>query len=91
MLCLSTRGKSPPVPLHRAIIEGIAPDGGLYLPEHIPQIDVTALLASDTYQEAALQVMAPFFAGDLLAHKLPGMIERAFNFPSALKNLKYEK
>lgn len=87
MLCLSTRGKSPPVPLHRAIIEGIAPDGGLYLPEHIPQIDVTALLASDTYQEAAWQVMAPFFAGDLLAQKLPGMIERAFNFPAPLRTL----
>jgi threonine synthase len=87
MLCLSTRGQSPSIPLHQAIIEGIAPDGGLYLPEHIPQIDMNALLAANTYQEAALQVMAPFFAGDLLAEKLPGMIERAFNFPVPLKPL----
>ncbi len=87
MLCLSTRGKSPATPLHRAIIGGIAPDGGLYLPEHIPQIDVSELLESETYQEAALQVMVPFFAGDLLAGKLPDMIERAFNFPVPLKKL----
>ncbi|MEO6172774.1 MAG: hypothetical protein ABIP02_06620, partial [Arenimonas sp.] len=40
MRCLSTRGQAPAVPLHQAIIEGIAPDGGLYLPERIPQIDL---------------------------------------------------
>jgi len=87
MLCLSTRSKSAAIPLHQAIIEGIAPDGGLYLPEHLPQIDAAALLASETYQQAALQVMAPFFAGDPLADKLPGMIECAFNFPTPLKSL----
>ncbi len=87
MLCLSTRGQSPSIPLHQAIIEGIAPDGGLYLPEHIPQIHLPELLASETYQEAALQIMSPFFVGDLLAEKLPGIIERAFNFPAPLKQL----
>lgn len=91
MLCLSTRGQSPAIPLHQAIIEGIAPDGGLYLPEHIPQIDIAALLASETYQEAALQIMSPFFAGDFLADKLSGMIERAFNFPAPLKALNTKK
>lgn len=88
MLCLSTRGKSPAIPLHQAIIEGIAPDGGLYLPEHMPQINTAALLESETYQEAALHVMSPFFAGDVLAEALPGMIERAFNFPVPLKAFK---
>ena len=87
MLCLSTRGNSVAVALHQAIIEGIAPDGGLYLPEHIPQIDVAALLGSVTYQQAALQVMKPFFSDDVLSEKLPGMIERAFNFPVPLKTL----
>jgi threonine synthase len=91
MLCLSTRGTSPTVPLHQAIIEGIAPDGGLYVPERIPQIDLAALLASNTYPEAALQVMSPFFADDLLAEKLPGMIERALNFPVPLKSLNTKK
>jgi threonine synthase len=87
MLCLSTRGNSKAIPLHQAIIEGIAPDGGLYLPEHIPPIDLAALLASDTYQQAALHVISPFFTGDLLSEKLPDMIERAFNFPAPLKKL----
>lgn len=87
MLCLSTRGNSAPVPLHRAIIDGIAPDGGLYLPERIPQIDRAALLACTNYREAAWQVMKPFFHEDPLAEKLPGMVERAFDFPAPLKSL----
>ncbi len=87
MLCLSTRGNSAAIPLHQAIIEGIAPDAGLYLPEYIPKIDLTALLASETYQQAALQVMSPFFTGDFLSERLPGMIERAFNFLVPLKQL----
>jgi threonine synthase len=87
MLCLSTRGISKAIPLHQAIIEGIASDGGLYLPEQIPQTNVAALLASKTYQEATLQVMSPFFTDDLLSEKLPGMIECAFNFPVPLKRL----
>ncbi|HNV83795.1 MAG TPA: pyridoxal-phosphate dependent enzyme, partial [Arenimonas sp.] len=87
MLCISTRGQSPAIPLHQAIIEGIAPDGGLYLPEHIPQLNLAALLASETYQQAALQVMSPFFVDDLLAEKLPAMIERAFDFPTPLESL----
>ena len=87
MLCLSTRGNAAAVPLHQAIIAGIAPDGGLYLPEHIAQINVAALLGSGTYQQAALQVMQPFFSNDVLSEKLPGIIERAFNFPVPLKTL----
>lgn len=87
MLCLSTRGQSPAIPLHQAIIEGIAPDGGLYFPKHIPQIDVPSLMKSSSYQQAALQIMAPFFADDVLQEKLPGMIERAFDFPVPLKKL----
>ncbi len=91
MLCLSTRGQSASIPLHQAIIQGIAPDGGLYLPERIPQIDLPVLLASETYPEAALQIMSPFFVGDLLAEKLPGMIERAFDFQAPLKSLNTKK
>ena len=87
MLCLSTRGNTAAVPLHQAIIAGIAPDGGLYLPEHIPQINVAALLGSATYQQAALQVMQPFFSDDVLSERLPGMIERAFSFSIPLKTL----
>jgi threonine synthase len=38
MRYLSTRGESPPVPFTEAIMRGLAPDGGLYLPESLPDI-----------------------------------------------------
>ena len=32
----STRNSSPLVPASAAILQGLAPDGGLYVPQHIP-------------------------------------------------------
>jgi len=87
MHCISTRGKSPGVSVSDAIIQGIAPDGGLYLPERMPNIDRQPLLNCASFQEAALQAISPFFVDDVLQKKLPGMIGRAFNFPAPLKEL----
>ena len=45
-----------------AIKQGLAPDGGLYVPEYIPQIDeafVTSLL-SKTYPEKAAEILSLF-------------------------------
>ena len=87
MPCLSTRGLSPVVPLYQAIIDGIAPDGGLYLPQRILNIDLDLLSKSVSFQEASLHMMSPFFQDDLLSEKLPDMIGRAFDFPVPLKQL----
>jgi threonine synthase len=87
MHCISTRGKSPAIAISNAIIDGIAPDGGLYLPERMPTIDKKGLLQSENFQQAALQVISPFFVDDVLQKKLPDMIMLAFNFPAPLKKL----
>ena len=87
MFCLSTRGLSPAIPLYQAIIDGIAPDGGLYLPQRLPKIDRDNLLKSESFQQSAYHAMSPFFQDDLLSEKLPGMIENAFDFPVPLKKL----
>ena len=39
MLYLSTRGHADRKRFCDILLEGLAPDGGLYLPEHYPQID----------------------------------------------------
>lgn len=39
MRYLSTRGKTPAMSFEQAVLTGLAPDGGLLLPEHIPQAD----------------------------------------------------
>ena len=44
----STRAKTAPVDSAQAVLNGLAPDGGLYVPEKLPQLDVTACLQEDT-------------------------------------------
>lgn len=45
MRYFSTRGDATPKAFCDILLEGLAPDGGLYLPEHYPQIDSTTLAA----------------------------------------------
>ena len=40
MLYLSTRGHPDRKHFCDILLEGLAPDGGLYLPEHYPQINM---------------------------------------------------
>ncbi|SVC88694.1 uncharacterized protein METZ01_LOCUS341548, partial [marine metagenome] len=38
MRFISTRGEAPPVTFSEAVAEGLAPDGGLYLPAELPDL-----------------------------------------------------
>ncbi len=48
----STRNKEKTVDSAQAVLNGLAPDGGLYVPEKLPQVDVQAILNMDTYAMA---------------------------------------
>ena len=52
MLYHSTRNDKSAVDSAQAVLSGLAPDGGLYVPESLPQIDVAACLQEDTMQMA---------------------------------------
>ena len=52
MLYHSTRNHLEVVDSAQAVLSGLAPDGGLYVPEKLPQIDVAACLQEDTMQMA---------------------------------------
>ena len=41
MLYYSTSGRAPKTTLQDAVVKGLAPDKGLYMPEHIPTIPNT--------------------------------------------------
>jgi len=60
MRYISSRGNYPEVGISEAIVEGMVPRGGLFLPERIPQID-PGFLTRATYQEVGLRVLAPYF------------------------------
>ena len=65
MLYISTRGASPAVSSARAIVDGLAPDGGLYVmaPGEIPQLDWRNFLALDypTLASKVLSALLPDF------------------------------
>lgn len=63
MRYISSRGNYPEVDIAEAIVEGMVPKGGLFLPEHIPTIDFSFLLQAD-YHETAFRVLAPYFCGE---------------------------
>ena len=70
MKYVSTRGAAPVLTFEEAMMTGLARDGGLYVPEVIPQMtaDQIAGLAGKTYEEAAFDVMRPF-VGDTFSDK----------------------
>ncbi|MDT9599960.1 threonine synthase [Sphingosinicella rhizophila] len=78
---MSSRGSAPSVSLSEAIRHGAAPDGGLYLPAALPDLDVGALRADRPLADFAATLLAPFFAGDRLEGELPAICREALDFP----------
>ena len=75
----STRGQIRDIPFKQAVMMGLAEDGGLLLPESIPQLtpgDLDAL-SKLAYPELAFQVMS-YFIDDIPAADLKSMIDRAY-------------
>ncbi|MBU0799866.1 MAG: threonine synthase, partial [Alphaproteobacteria bacterium] len=68
MRYISTRGGGTPQSFTDVLMAGMAPDGGLYVPETWPEFDADFLrrMAGLSYGEVALNVMAPFI-GDSIA------------------------
>jgi len=83
----STRGHAPAVTLSEAISAGLAPDGGLYVPERLPSIDPVAFDPDGDLAATATTLLAPFFAGDPLADALPAICAEAFTFDAPLRPL----
>ena len=80
MRYISTRGQAPVLSFEEAMLTGLARDGGLYLPETIPQMthEEIAALAGLSYEEIAFRVMKPFIGDCFTDDEFKGIIERAY-------------
>lgn len=79
VLYKSTRGKEQAVTASMAILKGLSEDGGLFVPERIPQLDVPMdKLAQMTYQETAYEVMSRFLT-DFTEEELKNCISKAYD------------
>lgn len=83
----STRGGCPAATLSEAIAAGLAPDGGLYVPERLPTVDVNDFDPNGTLADTATTLLSPFFAGDALAAALSAICTEALTFPTPLRAL----
>lgn len=79
LLYSSTRNGKEKVTASKAILKGLADDGGLFVPESIPKLDVTIEeLAKMSYQETAYAVMKLFFT-DFTEEELKNCISKAYD------------
>src|SRR5688572_1662557 len=84
MKYISTRGQSPSVSFGEAVARGLAPDGGLYVPESWPEIALSDFDGATTLPEVAEIMLRPFVEGDPVAPQVGEIVREAFNFPAPL-------
>ncbi|MNH98001.1 Threonine synthase [compost metagenome] len=72
---LSTRGDAAPTNFADALLRGIAPDGGLYMPQAWPTLPADTARPGRTYAEMAREAISPFIGDALPA----GVLDRALD------------
>lgn len=80
----STRGQAPAASFSDALLTGLAPDGGLYVPQQWPEL---GSLRGDSLPRLGAALIGAVAGEDPLAAELPAICADAFNFPAPLKPL----
>ena len=77
---VSTRGQAPALTFDQAMMTGLARDGGLYVPEHVPQLSAAeiAAMAGLPYEDVALRVIRPFLGEAFTSGELVPLIAAAY-------------
>ncbi|WP_288943849.1 threonine synthase [uncultured Roseovarius sp.] len=80
MKYISTRGQAPVLSFEEAMLTGLARDGGLYLPESIPQMSAGDIAALEglSYEDVAFRVMRPFIGDAFTDQEFQDIIARAY-------------
>ncbi len=76
---VSTRGGAPPVGLSDAIAQGLAPDGGLYIPTRLPSVDPAGVAGASRLPDIARSALGGFFEGDRLQPALGDIADAALD------------
>lgn len=80
MKYISTRGQAKPLSFEDVVLTGLATDGGLYVPESIPEFSKEKIdsFAGMSYEELAFEVMAPFVGGEIPDADFKNLIQNAY-------------
>ncbi|MCE9664093.1 threonine synthase [Halomonas sp. M5N1S17] len=80
MRYISTRGQAPALSFEEVVLTGMASDGGLYVPETVPQLsrDDLAAMAGLSYAEIAFRVMKPYVNDEIDDETFRGIVRDAY-------------
>lgn len=80
MRYISTRGQVPAQDFSDVVLEGLARDGGLFMPESIPVLDQDLINQFETmsYQEIAFHVMRPYVQSMMDDKTMRALIDKAY-------------
>lgn len=80
MKYISTRGQAPALGFEDVLLTGLAPDGGLYVPETLPTYskEEIASWASLSYTDLAFKIIAPFVDGAIPDDDLKAIIDDSY-------------
>jgi threonine synthase len=88
MRFFSTRNREDASTLAAAMTRGLAPNGGLFVPESLPRVELDPPASGMSLAETAQFVLEPYFAEDSLQPALREIAAEAFNFPAPLTPLR---
>lgn len=80
MRFLSTRGRAPAVSFREALFAGLAPDGGLYVPERVDPVPLDGLRGVPAAELGAV-LAAPFIGDEIPPASLADLFAGALDFP----------
>ena len=89
MICVSTRGLAPPVRFRQAVVAGLAPDGGLYVPETLEHRPTGwwESLRSAPFQDVAVTMAGALLGEEFGEAELASLIRDALDFPIPIVRL----
>ncbi len=92
ILYYSTNRKAGKVTFKEALLKGLAPDGGLFMPDPIPKISVQELMsyADKPYYEIAYEIGRKFLINEIPDKDLYSITKDAYNFDVPLEKV-YER
>lgn len=84
MWYLSTRGNTQPVNFATALLQGLAPDGGLYVPEKLHPVEPQVWQSATDFSVMATRILTPWLADEVPETTLTAILKHALNFPVPL-------
>jgi threonine synthase len=80
MRYISTRGKAPRLGFEDVLLTGLASDGGLYVPETLPQFSHAEIASWSklSYADLAHKILLPFVEEDISSDELKVMVDETY-------------